>query len=159
VNDTTTTHDYDELLLEAYNGELFGNAIFSEMAGRDEWHDHREALQLLATIEERTAAGLRPLVDAAGIDAGDGEEARRSGRDLGALGGSWDGFVKALFDALPPFLANFARLREVAPDPHHPAIAALVAHEQTISAFAQLEIAGFHDVSTALLTRYLETAR
>src|SRR6185437_2363362 len=100
-----------------------------------------------------------PLVDAAGIDAGDGEEARRSGRDLGALGGSWDGFVKALFDALPPFLANFARLREVAPDPHHPAIAALVAHEQTISAFAQLEIAGFHDVSTALLTRYLETAQ
>jgi hypothetical protein len=158
MNDTRTLHDYDELLLEAYNGELFGNAIFSEMAGRDEWHDHRETLELLATIEDRTAAVLRPLVDAAGIDAGDGEEARRSGRELGALGGSWDGFVKALFDALPPFLANFARLREVAPDPHHAAITALVSHEQTISAFAQLEMGGFHDVSTALLSRYLETA-
>jgi hypothetical protein len=158
VNDTTTTHNYDELLLEAYNGELFGNAIFSEMAGRDEWHDHREALQLLATIEDRTAAGLRPLVDAAGIDAGDGEEARRSGRELGALGGSWDGFVKALFDALPPFLANFVRLRELAADPHHPALEALVSHEETISAFAQLELAGHHDISSALLTRYLETA-
>ena len=149
--------DYDALLLDAYNGELFGNAIFSEMAGRAEWQEHREALELLATIEDRTATALRPLVDAAGIEV-DGEESRRSGRELGAMGGSWDGFLEALFDALPPFLANFARLREVAPDPHHPAIAALVAHEQTISAFAQLELAGFDDVSTAMLQRYLESA-
>ena len=28
----------------------------------------------------------------------------------------------------------------------------------SISAFAQLEIAGFHDVSSTVLTRYLETA-
>jgi hypothetical protein len=129
------------------------------MAGRHEWREHRDAFELLATIEGRTAAALRPLVDAAGIDIGDEDEPRRRGVEMGAFGGSWDGFVKALFDALPPFLANFARLREVAPDPHHPAIAALVAHEQTISAFAQLEMGGFHDVSTALLSRYLETAQ
>jgi hypothetical protein len=150
--------DYDTLLLDAYKGELFGNAIFGEMAARPEWAEHREALLLLAEIEGRTAAALQPLVDAAGIDVGDVEEPRNQGRELGAMGGSWDGFVKALFDALPPFLANFVRLREAATDPHHPAIAALVAHEQTISAFAQLELAGNHDGSTALLTRYLETA-
>jgi hypothetical protein len=150
--------DYNTLLLEAYKGELFGNAIFSEMAGRAEWTENRGALELLATIEGRTADTLRPLVDRAGIDVGDEEEARQQGRELGAVGGSWDGFVKALFDALPPFLANFVRLRELADDPHDPALAALVAHEQTISAFAQLEMAGHHDVSTALLTRYLETA-
>jgi hypothetical protein len=150
--------DYDTLLLEAYNGEVFGNAIFSEMAGRPEWTEHRGSLELLASIEGRTAAVLRPLVDAAGIDAGDGEAARQQGRELGAMGGSWDGFVKALFDALPQFLASFVRLRELAADPHDPALEALVAHEQTISAFAQLEIAGHHDISTALLTRYLESA-
>jgi hypothetical protein len=149
---------YDELLLEAYRGELFGNAIFGEMAGRGEWSEHRESLQLLATIEARTAAVLRPLVDAAGIDAGDDDEPRRQGRELGAVGGTWDGFLQALSDGLVPFLANFVRLREVAADPREPAIAALVAHEQAISAFAQLELAGHHDVSTAVLTRYLETA-
>ena len=157
MNDATNIRNYDELLLDAYQGELFGNAIFSEMAGRDEWREHRDALELLATIERRTADALRPLVDATGIEV-DEDESRRSGRELGALGGSWDGFVKALFDALPPFLANFVRLREVAADPHDPALAALVAHEQAISAFAQLELAGFHDVSTALLSRYLESA-
>jgi hypothetical protein len=155
MTDPTT---YDALLLDAYNGELFGNAIFGEMAGRDEWREHRDTLRLLATIEERTAAALRPLVDAAGLDTGDEEKSRREGRELGSMGGSWDGFLKALFDALPPFLANFVRLRELAPNPHHPALAALVAHEETISAFAQLELAGHHDISSALLTRYLETA-
>jgi hypothetical protein len=150
--------DYNELLLEAYTGELFGNAIFTEMAGRDEWREHRPTLEALASIEQRTADGLRPLVDAAGIDVGDEDKPRREGRELGAIGGSWDGFVKALFDALPPFLANFVRLRELAADPRHPALTALVAHEQTISAFAQLELAGHHDISTTLLTRYLESA-
>jgi hypothetical protein len=158
VNDAPPTHDYDELLLEAYKGELFGNAIFSEMARRDAWHDHRDTLELLATIEARTAAGLRPLVDAAGIDVGDEDEPRRQGVELGGFGGSWDGFLKGLSDGLVPFLANFVRLREVAADPHDPAIAALVAHEQAISAFAQLEMAGHHDVSTAVLSRYLENA-
>jgi hypothetical protein len=151
--------DYEQLLLDAYKGELFGDAIFTAMAAHDDWRsEHRNTLQTLATIEARTAAALRPLVDAAGIDLGDEDEPRRQGREMGSAGGSWDGFVKALFDALPQFLANFVRLRELAPDPHAPAIAALVAHEQAISAFAQLEIAGYHDVSTAVLTRYLETA-
>jgi hypothetical protein len=149
--------DYEQLLLDAYKGELFGDAIFSEMAARDDWRDRRETLQTLATIEARTAAVLRPLVDAAGIDVGDEDETRRLGREMGSAGGSWDGFVKALFDALPQFLANFVRLRELAPDPSDPALAALVAHEQAISAFAQLEIAGYHDISSVVLTRYLET--
>jgi len=151
-------NDYEQLLVDAYKGELFGDAIFSEMAARDEWREQRDTLLTLATIEARTAASLRPLLDAAAIDAGDEEETRRLGRELGSAGGSWDGFVKALFDALPPFLANFVRLRELAPDPRDPALVALVAHEQAISAFAQLEIAGHHDISSIVLTRYLETA-
>jgi hypothetical protein len=150
--------DYEELLLEAYKGEVFGNAFFGELAGRDEWRDHRAPLEALAAIEQRTADMLRPLVDAAGIEVGDAEQPRREGRELGAMGGSWDDFVKGLFDALPSFLASFVRLRELAADPHDPALAALVAHEQTISAFAQLELAGHRDISATLLTRYLETA-
>jgi hypothetical protein len=149
---------YEQLLLDAYHGELFGQAVFGEMAGRDEWSEHREPLEALAAIEQRTAAALRPLVDAAGIDVGNDDEPRRQGRELGAGGGTWDGFVKALFEGLTPFLANFVQLRELAPDPHDPALTALVAHEEAISAFAQLEVAGHHDIAPLVLTRYLETA-
>jgi len=150
--------DYERLLIEAYKGELLGEATFSAMATRAEYRDHRGTLDVLAQIEARTAATLQPLLRAANVDPGDVEEPRRLGRELAAAGGSWDGFVKALGDALPKFLADFLRLREAAADPHHPALTALVAHEQAIAAFAQLEVGGYHDVSTTVLTRYLETA-
>ena len=77
--------DYEQLLLDAYKGEVFGDAIFSEMAARDDWREHRDTLQTLANIEARTAAALRPLVAAAAIDVGDEDETRRLGRELGRL--------------------------------------------------------------------------
>jgi hypothetical protein len=52
---TEQLHDYDALLLDAYKGELFGNALFAEMAGRDEWREHLPAALAPAAIEERTA--------------------------------------------------------------------------------------------------------
>jgi hypothetical protein len=63
-----------------------------------------------------------------------------------------------LHDALPPFLANFVRLRELADDPHDRALSALVAHELAINAFAELELAGHPDLAGVVLTRYLEGA-
>ena len=97
------------------------------------------------------------MVDAAGLEC-DAEESRALGRGLGSAGGDWFGFVRALHDALPPFLANFVRLRELADDPHDRALSTLVAHELAINAFAELELAGHHDVSHVVLTRYLESA-
>ena len=65
--------------------------------------------------------------------------------------------MKGLHDALPPFLANFVRLRTLAPDPSDPALVALVTHEQAINAFAELELAGKSDRSIAVLQWHLET--
>ena len=64
----------------------------------------------------------------------------------------------ALHDALPMFLDGFVRARELADEPNHPALAALIAHEQTIAAFTDLELAGHGDSARALLERYLATA-
>jgi hypothetical protein len=149
--------DYNELLLDAYKGELFGEALFTAMAEREEFEDHAAQIRTLATIERRTAATLQPLVEAAGLEC-DEDESRAQGRELGGAGGDWLGFVRALHDALPPFLANFVRLRELADDPHDKALAALVAHELAINAFAELELTGNNDVSLVVLTRYLEEA-
>jgi hypothetical protein len=114
----------------------------------------------LQQIEQRTAAVLRPLVDPARLAGLDEDAERASGPtfvDANTVF-DWDGFVRALHDALPGFLANFVRLRELADDPDAPAFAALVAHEQTIATFADLELAGLRDVSRPLLERYLATA-
>jgi hypothetical protein len=150
---------YDELLLEAYRGELFGDGFFGVLAAHFEG-ERRTKVELLQQIEQRTAAALRPLVDPGLLASLDEDEARAAGPAVIEAQGEfdWDGFLQALHDALPAFLADFIRVRELADDPNDPALVALVQHEQTLSAFADLELAGHRDVSRTLLERYLEDA-
>ena len=150
--------EYTKLLTDAYRGELLGEALFDAFAASETDPDRVEKLRVLQRIEADTAARLRPLAVAAGIevDGADDETTRSQGREIGAAGIAWDGFVKGLHDALPPFLAGFVRLRAIAADPGDPALVALVTHEQAINAFAELELAGHPDRSRAVLDWYLE---
>jgi hypothetical protein len=150
---------YDTLLVDAYQGEVLGEALFGAFAERVSDPDHAQKLRTLQRIEGTTAAQLRPLVDAANINvaAPDEEQTRRQGREIGNAGIEWDVFVQGLHDALPPYLANFVQLRTLAADPNDPALVALVAHEQAINAFAELELAGRSDSSLAVLEWHLET--
>jgi hypothetical protein len=150
--------EYRTLLLDAYKGEVFGEALFGAFADRAA-ADHTEKIRTLEQIERATACQLEPLVSAAGIDvsADDLATVRQGGREIGAAGIEWTDFVKGLHDALPSYLANFVRLRTVADDPSEPALVALVAHEQAINSFAELELADRADCSLAVLQWHLET--
>lgn len=152
--------EYQDLLLSAFEGERFGAAFFATMAEAETDPDRVAKLRTLETIETRTAATLEPLARVAGIEIGDGADSIKTGVELGAgsAAGGWDEFVKGLNDVLPQFLASFVRCRELAPDPTDSALVALVAHEQAISTFAQLECAGRADLSHQPLKWYLETA-
>ena len=156
---TFVADQYDTMLFEAYRGELFGDGFFGAVAAQFDG-EQRTKCEGLQQIEQRTAAALRPLVDPGLLATLDEEEARDSGPALVAAQGQfeWNGFLHALHDALPAFLADFVRVRELADDPNAPALVALVQHEQTISAFTELEVAGHRDMSLALLERYLTTA-
>ncbi|HEY3832039.1 MAG TPA: hypothetical protein VGO03_07075 [Acidimicrobiia bacterium] len=150
--------EYDTLILQAYCGELLGDALFGAFASQLEGQ-RREKVELLQQIEQRTAAMLEPLVDPALLASVDQDAERAKGSALLAGGAlDWDTFVKSLHDALPGFLTDFVRARELATDPEHPALAALVAHEQTIAAFTDLELSGHGDVTQAMLERYLVSA-
>ena len=152
--------EYRTLLTDAYRGELLGDALFGAAAAHESDPDRVEKLRVLQRIEADTAARLRPLAERAGIEVGGAgdETARTQGREIGEAGIAWDGFVKGLHDALPPFLAGFVRLRELADDPADPALVALVTHEQAINAFAELELIGRGDRSRSVLDWYLEGA-
>jgi hypothetical protein len=150
--------EYRTLLADAYRGELFGEALFGAYAARAADPAHVAKLRTLERIEATTARQLRPLAEAAGVevDGADDEAAREGGHAIGAGDLGWDDFVKGLHDALPSFLAGFVRLRTLADDPADPALVALVAHEQAINAFAELELAGHADRSRAVLDWYLD---
>jgi hypothetical protein len=157
---TGTNDEYTKLLTDAYRGEVLGEALFGAFAARETDADRVAKLRVLQRIEGDTAARLRPRAVAAGIevDGPDDDSTRAQGREIGETGMDWDGFVKSLHDALPPFLAGFVRLRELADDPGDPALVALVTHEQAINAFAELELIGRGDRSRSVLDWYLEGA-
>src|SRR3954463_9410729 len=150
--------EYCTLLIDAYKGELLGDALFGAFAARESG-EHAEKLHTLQRIEANTASQLRPLLTAAGVTLTAEDEAtpRAQGTEIAEAGLEWDTFVKGLHDALPPFLASFVRLRSIAPDASDPALVALVNHEQAINAFAELELAGNPDRSLAVLHWHLDS--
>ena len=150
--------EYRTLLLDAYKGELLGEALFGAFAARESG-EHAEKLRVLQRIEGTTAEHLRPMLDAAGVEVTAEDEAttRAQGSEIGEAGIEWDAFVKGLHDALPSFLASFVRLRSIAPDSSDPALVALINHEQAINAFAELELSGSADRSLAVLHWHLES--
>ena len=151
--------EYRTLLLEAYKGELYGEALFGAFGDREQDPARKEKLGVLERIEADTARRLQRLVDAAGIEVADADIAstRDQGREIGASAIDWGTFVRGLHDALPSFLASFVRLRTLAADTRDPALVALISHEQAINAFAELELAGEAGCSLAVLEWHLET--
>jgi hypothetical protein len=156
---TSTKQTYDDLVLQAYCGELLGDGLFGALAERLDG-EQRTKIELLQRIEQCTATTLRAIVEPGRLATVDEAAERAKGQAFvpPVEHFQWEGFLRALHDALPQFLDGFVRARELADDPNHPALAALVAHEQTISAFADLELAGHGASAHALLERYLANA-
>jgi hypothetical protein len=150
--------EYDDLLLDAYRGEVLGAALFGAMADAATDDRQREQLRALQRVEARTAARLRDLVDAAGLDAGtDGPTTDGLRMAEATRNGDWAGFLGTLRSALPPFLANFERLRDIGV-PDDPVLEDLVAHEQAIDRFAELELDGRHADALDVLDAHLANA-
>jgi len=135
--------EYDDLLLDAYKGELFGDAFFGALADAQPDPDRREKLRMLQTVEARTATSLRRLVTDAGLHT-DAAVSRKEGTQLaaGIDPENWHELLRGLREGLPPFLEKFIRLRDIAGTPTDPALDALVNHERAIDRFAELELAG-----------------
>ncbi|HEY7107363.1 MAG TPA: hypothetical protein VH986_13225 [Acidimicrobiia bacterium] len=157
MTDEPVMNDYCDLLLDAYRGEVLGAALFGAMADAAPDDRQREQLRALQRVEARTAARLRTLVDAAGLDPGADAAAADGARMAEGTGGQdWPAFLSGLRRALPPFLANFERLRELG-TPDDAVLTDLVAHERAIDRFAALEIEGRHDDALAVLDAHLAT--
>ncbi|MCU1457017.1 MAG: hypothetical protein JWL73_1109 [Actinomycetia bacterium] len=147
--------EYDELLIEAYGGEVFGDTFFGTLADVMSDVAQREKVRMLQRIEALTASHLRPLVDEAGLEV---DPAPMAAQGLELAGGmadqSWTGLLEGLRGALPDFLTKFLRLQEIGG--HDDVLADLVAHEQAIDRFAELELEGRSEEAVGVLHAHLE---
>lgn len=147
--------EYDDLLIEAYRGEVFGNAFFGALADAQPDDAQREKLRALQQVEAQTASCLRPLVDEAGIDAGDSASEAEGVEMAGGVGElAWTVLLEGLRGALPAFLTKFERLQAIGG--HEEVLADLVAHEQAIDRFAALELDGRGAEALDVLRRHLD---
>ncbi len=139
----TELSEYQQLLRDAYRGEVLGAAFFATLAARQPDPDRREKLETLETVEARTATSLRRLAAGAGVLGGENTE-RANGEQLANSldPENWHDFLSNLGGALPAFRANAERLRELAGSPVDPAITAYANHEAALERFVELELAG-----------------
>ena len=152
--------EYRSLLIDAYKGELFGEALFGAFAACEADGEPAEKLRALERIEGDTATRLKRLVDAAAIDISDTDVAatREQGRAIGSqrqrMGRVREGSARCPAPIPRQFRAVAFDSRPTLGDP---ALVALVAHEQAINAFAELELAGESSCSLAVLQWHLES--
>ena len=131
-------------LSEMYQGELVGEAFFSELTKRFEDPDHRYKLATLLQLETETAARLRPAVLELGLELSCLDEYRRMCEEFlkGCEGMDWSGLMAYLKDAVRPFVERYAEIAETAPPEYKDLAESMVNHERAIETFARLECSG-----------------
>lgn len=128
------------LWVEAYQGEVLGEALFGSLAAREEDAGHRHQLEVLALLERATKELAEPVFEQRSLDRGDTDATLKAAADLAdALAGvTWEAFLASFEPIITEFLAKYRQLVELACDDTERAIAeAYVAHEEALAVFAR----------------------
>jgi len=145
-------------LSEMYQGELVGEAFFSELTKRYEDPDQRYKLATLLQLETETAARLRPAVLELGLELSYLDEYRRMCEEFlkGCEGMDWGRFMIFFEQAVGPFVERYAEIAETAPPEYRDLAESMVAHERAIQTFARLECSGESESSLEDVVRQLD---
>lgn len=169
------TSAYRRQVLEAYHGEVMGEALFSALLDNTPpsnasdgtspdgfaARDHAFQRQLLATmlqLEGETKLRLRALVHRMGLPVTEPEAARASGRQWGINLATThrDDWAAALLPQLAPYVAAYRELQAAAPAQDRAVLGFLACHEHTLhaalSAWQQGRHASALQTLNALLT-------
>ncbi len=154
---TTASPDYLKTLTLYYEEEIEGEGYFRAIAERLDTPDHREKMDLMARVETRAAASVRPLLEKYGLTPRCADSLRANGRAQAAgKTGAWPVLIAEMQESFPAYMDDFARLEAMAPPEDLPALKELTAHEVAAIAFLDRESEGMDD-SAAPLRHYLAT--
>jgi hypothetical protein len=129
-----------ELWVESYQGEVLGEALFGQMAERQQEPERRHQLEVLTLLERATKELAEPVFESNGFDRGDTAATLVTARELAdALAGiSWEDFLASIEPITVEFLAKYRQLVELAIDDGERQVAeAYVNHELALAAFAR----------------------
>jgi len=141
--------DYLHRVIEAYQGEAFGEAIFEEFALRSDDAETSYKWKALAQLERETKERLEPLVAALGGDVRVGPESYPGGKKLAERwkNQTFDELMVEFNHTISKYVGFFEKLEADGRPEDRDVLAAVTAHEKAIQAFAEREVAGLSKTS------------
>jgi len=149
---------YLKEIVNAYQAEVWGEAIFSTLAEHATREEETEIWRTLTRLESATRQRLIPLLERHGLDTTPDPERRRlgeqRGRDRAAAG--FAATIKSMTEALPPFLTLYAQLETDGPAEDRSELEFLNGHEIALHEFATRALAGGWRDSLAPVRAFLD---
>lgn len=136
--------EYLAEIREAYEGEIYGEALFRDLAGSVEAADHRRTLAILAELEAETRRRLAPLLLRRSIEVADEASQIEKGRLLAAemKALSWTVLIERLESIIRPAVDRYDALADAASPDDREALNYLARHERALLDFVTAERAG-----------------
>jgi hypothetical protein len=140
---------YAEALREFYNGEVYGETLFSALVGLARNADERLKWSMLLQLETETKAWLRAPMVAHGVSIDERTEDRDKGlakaRERASL--PWPQAMQSMYDGLSghyvPLYQSFADAARARGEAEEEAVCLyMVEHEKALVEFARRELAG-----------------
>ncbi len=155
--DPAPSRRYLETLTRYYEEEIMGEAYFDALAERVEAAEPQRLIRLLAEVERRAAAHIRPLLARHGLTPRPDAQLHALGRaDATAATGDWEALLADMRRTYPSYVEDFRRLKGMAPTADLGPLARLTEHETVAIEFLDRLAADRADAAEPL-TRYIAT--
>ena len=155
------TGDFLGRVESAYQGEVYGEALYNGIADMTTDPTRSKKWRVLADLEVVTKAQLRQLVAKLGGDIEESVAAREEGlNDVGKYANlPWDVLMELYSKELEPVIALYAELERECQPEDAPTLRFLTEHEVVTKAFCDLERAGQSDISIQPTLDLIASAR
>lgn len=152
------TDTFKDDLMSQYQGEIIGESFSSRMLELYPDPEQQYKIGLILQLETETKARLRPAMVALGMDIRELDESRAAGLEMAAgfEGKSWHEAMTLLRDLLVPYVERYTAIAQTAPSVDRELAEAMVTHEAALHRFAELEVAGETQHSTADMVAQLQ---
>jgi hypothetical protein len=141
----------------AFQGEVYGEAMYLEIAAAMTDEDRAFKWRVLARQETQTKEYLRTLIERYGVDC----EEHASSRDVGIRDAKayaampWHQLMQRFSRELDPDIAAYRELESNCPPEDVDVLRRLTRHEVLTKQFCDLELEGKHEISIEAVIEFL----
>ena len=153
----TMAQTYDDLLVWAYVGEVWGQHMLERLLEDDTFSSERDDLLLLLALETRTRQSLESLISSRGlvVELGPAHQEAEDYAQRLAQEQDWEAFMRETHGIATSALPDFERLRDLAPASEVEPLVETVEHEQAVLSYSSCRLAGQPDQAAMAVSDHL----